>query len=412
MVGWRCFANGIETGMPVWHRSGSFQNRRWSQRPSLTAAFVLVAMAAFVPAAAPARAQAESTIYVLVNDQPISAYKVSQRAALIRMTSGGGDVTEKLKAKLKSPGIQDQFRKFAMKHNPQSKEDVLALQKKFIESLRQQLIKGGAPGGQDKALAQLVNEKLQMQEAKRLDVLATDEDVETTIATIAKKNGKSVKEFEAMLGSQGVRGSTFRDKLRAQISWQRVLSRRFRGQVNVAESELDNAMALGGPVADNGEAGKPAEIVQMGLQRILIPQPGKLDGTVMATNYENAEKLHRQAKGCKNMSALAKQVEGAKFENLGKVGLDTLSEQVRPILANANPGDVPPPVLTASGIEIYAVCDREIVAATEQTKNETRARIEQTKLEALSKGLLSDLCASAFIEYRNGMQAKKQCGSE
>lgn len=375
-------------------------------------ALALTLALAVAAAPLPGFAQSESTIYVLVNDQPISAYKVSQRAALIRMSSGGGDVTEKLKAKLKQKSTQEQFRKFAMKHNPQSKDEVLALQKKFIENLRQQLMKGSAPGGQDKALAQLVNEKLQLQEAKRLDVLASDEDVETTIATIAKKNGRSVKEFEAMLSSQGVRASTFRDKLRAQISWQRVLSRKFRGQVNVAESELDNAMSLGGPAAE-GEAGaKPTEIVQMGLQRIVIAQAGKLDSSVMASNYESAEKLHRQAKGCKNMQALAKQVDGAKFENLGKVGLDTLSEQVRPILANANPGDVPPPVLTASGIEIYAVCDREIVAATEQAKKETRAKIEQSKLEALSKGLMSDLCASAFIEYRNGMQAKKQCGSE
>jgi hypothetical protein len=48
----------------------------------------------------------DTAIVVVVNDEPISNYKVDQRMALNGL-GGGEGATEKLKAKLKSPGIQD-----------------------------------------------------------------------------------------------------------------------------------------------------------------------------------------------------------------------------------------------------------------------------------------------------------------
>ena len=197
-----------------------------------------------------------------------------------------------------------------------------------------------------------------------------------------------------------------REKIRAQASWKRVLARRFRNDVVVGQSDIDSAIAL--KAGDAAIAGA----IELQLQRVTLAQPGKLDQSVMAERYMAADELHRKITGCKDMAAVAKGIPGARFENLGKVSLDELPNEARPILAQANAGDVPPPVFSGGGIEVYAVCDKTAGAKSEGARTVARQKIEGEKLTALSKGLLNDLCTSAFIEFRNGITLAKRCEIE
>ena len=149
----------------------------------------------------------------------------------------------------------------------------------------------------------------------------------------------------------------------------------------------------------------------MKLQRITIPIKSN-DAAASVAGYATADKLREQAKPCNNLAQLAKETAGAKFEDMGSVSTEKLSAEARPILASAEAGSVPPPILTRAGIEIYGVCERTSGTQGEGAKAAVRNKIEQQKFEAMSKGVLSDLCASASIEARNGFQLKKSCGIE
>jgi peptidyl-prolyl cis-trans isomerase SurA len=356
----------------------------------------------------------DTAIIVVVNDEPISNFKVDQRLSLMRMMGGDSDAGARLKARLTSPGINDQFKKFAMARNPKSKEDIARLQREFVEGIKRQVMGETRPGQRDKALVELINERLQIQEARRLDLMVTDEELDGMVGDLAKKNNKSTKDFEAMLGSQGIRRETFREKLRAQGSWQRVLSRRFRGQVSVANDEVERVVATGSVTAAAGPS--------LHVQRVLIAQSADAGEESKAAGYAEAEKLAGAAKGCKNFQALAKKIPGAKFENLPKTFASAFSEQARPILAAAKAGEVPPPMLTSAGIEVFAVCKVDAApgaeavpaepATPDQKRDNARATLERTKMASLSKGLMSDLCVNASIDYRNGATSKRACGSE
>ncbi len=380
--------------------------------PSLTGTVIAALLWCLAPSfaagkAAPvdaAKGDTGATIYVVVNDVPITAFTIDQRVKLLALDGGGWQ--QRLQAKLKAPNIQERFKAFAMAHNPKSKEEVVALQKQFVEGLRQQAIGEARPGLRDKAIEQLVNESLQRSEAKRLSLLASDEELNATMGELAKRNKKSVKEFEAAIGSTGVSPRAFRERIRTQMSWQRVLSQRFRGQIIVGQTELDQevASAVGSTRADAGA-------VELKLQRIIIPVKTS-DAAASVSGYATADKLREQAKPCNNLAQIAKQTPGARFEDLGSVKPESLSTEVRPILASAEAGTVPPPILTKNGIEIYGVCERTTAAQGEGAKTLARNKIEQQKFEAMSKGVLSDLCAAASIEPRNGFQLTRRCGSE
>ncbi|MEZ5925089.1 MAG: SurA N-terminal domain-containing protein [Hyphomicrobiaceae bacterium] len=402
-------------------------------------AILLVAMLGVLLAPATANAESEQAILAIVNDDPITAFDVNQRIAL--MVVGSDQINRRVQERMKAEFEQmkktqnERFIKFALKLDPTlnsrevGKEEIKALQQKFIaqekaklEGLRGQMMAKERPKLRDKALALLVGERLKLQEAKRLDVLADDVEVGAQIAEIAKRQGVGEKEFLAGLSSQGIKAGTFKQHIRTRISWQRVLARKFRGDAAVGQLELDEALTTASvtPAGGDEETEAPTDEVQLQLQRVTLLMPGKLNQSVMAQRLDEADQLRAKAQGCSNMALIARAAENAKHRNLGNVRLSSLPAEVRPLLANAEKGMVTPPVFVSaesagdgdSGVQFYAVCSRNTVAASDIKRNAVKSKIENSKLAALSKGLLSDLCSSAFIEYRNGARPTRQCDAD
>lgn len=97
--------------------------------------------------------------------------------------------------------------------------------------IRQQLEK--------QSLEALINESLQMQEAARLDISITPQQVNEGIDQVAKNNGFDPQEFRTRLREAGVPLSTLEDQVRAEIAWSYVVQRKLRPQINISETEID-----------------------------------------------------------------------------------------------------------------------------------------------------------------------------
>lgn len=209
------------------------------------AAVALAFAATLVVAPHAARAENEQAILAIVNDEPITVFDVNQRIAL--MLLGNDAINKRVQGRMEAEFDQmkatqnDRFVKFALAQDPTlnsrqaSKEEIKALQQKFIakeraklNGLRNQMMAQERPKLRDKALALLVGERLKLQEAKRLEVLADDLEVSEQISDIAKRQGAGDKEFFEGLAGQGIKSGTFKQHIRTRISWQRVLSRKFR----------------------------------------------------------------------------------------------------------------------------------------------------------------------------------------
>ncbi|HIC80732.1 MAG TPA: hypothetical protein EYP07_07170 [Kiloniellaceae bacterium] len=64
----------------------------------------------------------------------------------------------------------------------------------------------------------LIDERLQMQEATRLDIAVTDDQVADALQQISQQNGMSEGQFLSMLRNRGVIPTTLIDQIRAQIA--------------------------------------------------------------------------------------------------------------------------------------------------------------------------------------------------
>lgn len=357
------------------------------------------ALAAILGSTTTAMAGGQS-IYALVNDEPISAYDVQQRVNFLMM--GSNAITKRMRSAMRAPDIQERFRKFAIKHRPKTQAEVKALQRKFVAQIRRNVEGGVRPKVRSQAVRELINERLKLQEAKRLSIVVGQKDVDQYLTGLAKRNKQTVQQFKQTLTKRGVNIATLKQRLKSQLAWRNVIRRRYGRQISIGNKDIDRIMA--------GSTGEGGDEVELQLHRITLPLSGKIDQAIMAARFADADSLRRRFKSCKNTAALAKSIKGAKFQNLGRKRIDSLPVDARPILHAAKPGQMTPPVFTTSGVYLYAVCERRTVTGNSKQRVAARQKLEQEQFASFAKRLLRDLCNDAFIEFRGGKAISRRCG--
>ena len=191
-------------------------------------------------------------IAVLVNDDPITQYEVNQRAALL---AGGAALQQRAQANFKSlikqKSTNDRLRailKQTIEANPgRSREQILKAfeQRKqaYARDLQQQAVASAKrsilPTMQRRATEELIEERLKIQAAKRASMLITDAQVDDVMSGIAKRNNLSLAAFKQQLRRQGTDVNSMRSRLRANMSWMRLVNAKFGRFVDVSQKTID-----------------------------------------------------------------------------------------------------------------------------------------------------------------------------
>ncbi len=198
-------------------------------------------------------------------------------------------------------------------------------------------------------LRSLIAERLQLQETKRLKISVSDSDVSSALSRIAEQNRMERQQFEKYLKSNNVPLSTLLNQVKASLAWNKLVQRRLQPQIFISDEEID---AFLDRVRAN--RGKPefltAEIF------LAVDSPNQ-DEDVRRTS-EHLVGIMRQGAP---FSAVARQFSQAAGANtggdLGWVQAGQLSDDLNAALMRLMPGQVSPPIRSASGYHILMVRD-------------------------------------------------------
>ena len=346
-------------------------------------------------------------IVALVNDEPITAWEIEQRAGFVAANSGGNPKDMKAKAEarwaqiVKDPKTNERFQDFMRANNVQSQEQAKALQADFVKKLqadmidqiRRELRAGMVSQFRKQAQEELIEERLKLQEAKKLGVEISDDDAKRMLQGIADRNKMTIDQFAQQVKSSGFDISTLRERLRSEQAWREVVRRRFGAQININQKDVDRVLS-----AAATEAGEDA--VELQVQKVTLPIPGRADQATLVRRFSEAQALQGKADGCKNMASLAKGAPDAKFEDSKYVKPANLPEPTRSLMLLAKDGDVLPPAAQSNGIEIYAVCGRRALKGDEKQRENALQELQQKEFNVVAKRYLHDLKQEAHIEYR------------
>lgn len=150
-----------------------------------------------------------------------------------------------------------------------------------------------------------VDEKLQLQEAKRLGLAVVEAEVDAAIDTIAQRNNTTRDGLYRYLRERNINPGTLRQQIRAQIAWLKIVSRELRPRVAVPSEQVELALK---------RAGAGEENIELLLSEILLPVYDRAqEGTVLA----DARALVATLRGGADFAALARQVSAAASAETG-----------------------------------------------------------------------------------------------
>jgi peptidyl-prolyl cis-trans isomerase SurA len=201
-------------------------------------------------------------------------------------------------------------------------------------------------------LRNLIDERLELQEAKAKGVEINDSDVETVIGEIESNNRMPAGGLYGYLEQRQIPRDTIIQQVRARLAWQRVVARRLRQTYQVTADQIDEGLAQ-----IEANRGKPEYLVAEIF--LGIDNPEGQDEI-----QRNAERLVTEIKQGADFPAMARQFsEGASAAaggDLGWVQSAQLDPQMAEAVEHLQIGEISAPIRTVSGYHILWLRERRV----------------------------------------------------
>ncbi|MFW0777721.1 MAG: peptidylprolyl isomerase [Rickettsiales bacterium] len=194
----------------------------------------------------------------------------------------------------------------------------------------------------------LVDERLQLAEAKRLNIEISDDEVTKAIAGLESQRGMKPGAIFSMLKRNRVPKETFINQIRAQLAWNSILIKKVRPTVDITEEEVELAQKrLSIPVVK--------QEMEIAVLTLPVDKPSN-----EAEMRQLIDKLSKEMRGGASFEELSRQFSSGAAAAGGKVQTFWVRpEQLHPIvgkaLARAKVGTITPPLRTPDGFTIVKV---------------------------------------------------------
>ena len=313
-------------------------------------ALFLRAFAAILLVLSPALASAQVRVVARVNDAAITDFDLSQR----------------IQFAIKTSGLQDS------------------------PDLRQRMAA--------QVLRQMIDERLQIQNAKQLGMPTSDAEVQQRLGEIERGAGMSPGQFKLFLQGIGVPYDIAAQQFEAQLAWGKVVRRKVRPQVEVSEAEIDDALAR-----LRANIGKTESRVA----EIFVPVD-RTEGVDEAKR--SADRILDQLKRGAPFAAVAQQFsQGASAQTGGDLGWvlpGSLDPALDAAIDRLQPRQFSEPIRSPGGWHILYVVDRRQFAATRP--DDVRLNLVQLTL-SLPVNASPEETSRSSADAQKAMSAVRQC---
>ena len=193
-------------------------------------------------------------------------------------------------------------------------------------------------------LRSLIDEKVKLQEAKRLKIQVTRAEIDGALSQIETQNKLPPGGLDDFLAAQGVVRAVLIDQIEAGIAWSKVINSTLRARVAIGEDEVDEVLAR-----MKANEGKPEQRIA----EIFLPvdNPDREDDVRLT-----AERIVQRIKAGADYAALARgfsqSASAAVGGDLGWTRLGQLGGNLDAAVARLRPGEVSPPIRTPAGYHI------------------------------------------------------------
>ncbi|WP_439520578.1 peptidylprolyl isomerase [Hydrogenophaga sp.] len=242
--------------------------------------------------------------------------------------------------------------------------------------VEQQMAQQGAPMPPRDQLArqvleQIINERIQIQQATELGITVNEADVTQAEQSIAAQNQLSPEQFRRRLAAEGVEINRLRNDLRSQILLQRVRDRQVDSRVRVTEADIDDFIReqQGSDVLAN---------LELNLGHILFIVPEDASAARIKELQDKAQGVAERVRAGGDFAQLAREFSDAPERvNGGQFGMRP-AERLPSLFVDAtrslSVGAIAGPLRSPAGFHILKVLDKRQAGMPDVNVTQTRAR--------------------------------------
>jgi peptidyl-prolyl cis-trans isomerase SurA len=249
-------------------------------------------------------------------------------------------------------------------------------------------------------LRNLIDETLQIQEAKAATIEIDDEEVMQTFSRVAQQNfGQNPAALEKYLTGIGSSSASLKRQIKGELAWQRLLRRNVQPFINISDGEVREMM-------DRLKAAKGTEEYRIG--EIYLSATDETKPQVFA----NAQKIMEQLKGGGSFVAYARQYSEASTAavggDLGWIKLAQLPAELSIPAASMSAGQLAGPIELRAGYSIlYLIDKRQVLTADPR---DALLSLKQISI-SFAKGTTEKDAAAKAASFAKMAKEIRGCGS-
>ena len=239
-----------------------------------------------------------------------------------------------------------------------------------------------------RVLQTAIDEKLKLQAAAKEGIEVSEEDISQSISGIEKSNKLAPGQMRKVLEQGGVNYNAYREQIKADLSWLRLVRRRMAGETPT-EKEIEQTLA---------EAKKDLSTPKYMVSEIFIRKENAKNLQDLVKNLRQDPRFELYA------MQFSESPSASNGGNLGWVNEGKLAQPLEQALKKMKAGDISEPILVGDGYYILRLgqtFDPKKDKTEIPTKEDIRKFIENQRMEEFAKKHLQDLRQQAVIELRN-----------
>jgi peptidyl-prolyl cis-trans isomerase SurA len=250
-----------------------------------------------------------------------------------------------------------------------------------------------------KALDQMIDSRLVLQQAHDLKLSVTNEEVDRAVDEVKRQNKLDDATFVEALKGQGFSLESYRKNLRKQILELKVLNTAVRSRVSVSDDDVrtyykQNERQLAGE--------KTAH-----LRQILIAVAADAPPAEVERKRQRAAQLITEARGGRPFVELARAYsDDASTKDdggdLGWLGHGVLVQPLEEVVAGMDDGDLRGPIRSARGWHVLQLVERKAgdLRPFDEVKEQLRKTLYDQQVEKTSQQWIHELRKKAHIDVR------------
>ena len=253
-------------------------------------------------------------------------------------------------------------------------------------SQRQSLMKLEGKSSQQAAMDELVNEALELQEAKRLKLDVSEAEIDEAVLQLARQIKVSLSNLQKVLTDNGVGMQTLRDRMKANLAWNKVTGSVINSRVQISDADIDKAAKAKLTAANSFD---------YILKEVYFIMPGGKGNASARTAQAN--QYRKSFNGCDGAVQLSLSYTDAAVRDIGRRNANQLPPPIADELGKLNVGGITKPRVVDGGISMLAICAKEASADTTFIANDLRQNAGNGALKNESDKYLAALKAKAQI---------------